>query len=373
MTSESTMICSKCGASLEADDASSARFCPGCGASFGPGASIGMKLVAAGSVLLGVLVLVGATWRGLASESGETKLLRADVLGLEKKAAGRQEDLEALGKEQVRLEAEYRKQKELLKKKEEELSSCEGEIARLEAANREEVDRASKRLEAVRKQLADSKAVADQILRKEVDKARRKERRIRLMERYRHLCVTLWNSAEEVSSGFLYDAGRSAYIVTSDRIAARGKTVYAKIMFRRGSKYYVMKRSSCRLVRRDVKRGLAFYSPTLPRGATVTCASSRMASGAKAGDEVFVIATNVVGGKVLDYTVHDGTVSAADRKVDGLSYVQTTLPCNPGCAGAPVIDSDGKLIAVLMKALGNLEKSSLAISVDEVAKSLRGR
>jgi hypothetical protein len=49
---------------------------------------------------------------------------------------------------------------------------------------------------------------------------------------------------------------------------------------------------------------------------------------------------------VLTGTLSDGIVSAVGRKVEDASFLQVTVPVNPGNSGGPLFDDDGRVVGV---------------------------
>src|SRR5262249_13900209 len=67
----------------------------------------------------------------------------------------------------------------------------------------------------------------------------------------------------------------------------------------------------------------------------------------KVGQKVFAIGHpgNPQGG-VLSRTLTDGIVSAVGRQELGASFLQVTVPLNPGNSGGPLFDENGQVIGV---------------------------
>jgi S1-C subfamily serine protease len=72
-----------------------------------------------------------------------------------------------------------------------------------------------------------------------------------------------------------------------------------------------------------------------------------------------------LGGDVLEQSVHEGIISAADRVFEGSKYLQHSAAVNPGNSGGPLIDEWGQLAGVVtLKA--KLENVGFAVPVETV-------
>jgi S1-C subfamily serine protease len=92
------------------------------------------------------------------------------------------------------------------------------------------------------------------------------------------------------------------------------------------------------------------------------------ASSVQAGEEVLAIGSAL---GVLQSTVTRGIVSAV-RTVGGLTYVQTDAAINPGNSGGPLIDINGRVIAITTSRFASAESLGFAISIDHAKMLIRG-
>jgi S1-C subfamily serine protease len=92
------------------------------------------------------------------------------------------------------------------------------------------------------------------------------------------------------------------------------------------------------------------------------------ASSVQAGEEVLAIGSAL---GVLQSTVTRGIVSAV-RTVGGLTYVQTDAAINPGNSGGPLIDMNGRVIAITTSRFASAESLGFAISIDHAKRLIRG-
>ena len=78
------------------------------------------------------------------------------------------------------------------------------------------------------------------------------------------------------------------------------------------------------------------------------------------GDNVTLISNPGLGATVLDHTVTSGIVSSVGRKIEDLSFIQTSAAVNPGSSGGPLFNSRGQVIGVIVLK-GKIEGAGFAI------------
>jgi serine protease Do len=79
------------------------------------------------------------------------------------------------------------------------------------------------------------------------------------------------------------------------------------------------------------------------------------------GDKVMIIGSPVG----LEFTVHEGSVSSLQRSAYGVAFVQLDAKVNPGNSGGPVIDGQGRVVAVVsLKVAGGVEGIGLALPIN---------
>ncbi|GIW80530.1 MAG: hypothetical protein KatS3mg105_2337 [Gemmatales bacterium] len=83
----------------------------------------------------------------------------------------------------------------------------------------------------------------------------------------------------------------------------------------------------------------------------------------KVGEEVFAIGHPGAGstGLTLTSTLGDGIISAVDRQLAGVSFLQVTVPLNPGNSGGPLFDYEGRVIGVNTFIIRKNEAQGLAL------------
>ena len=83
------------------------------------------------------------------------------------------------------------------------------------------------------------------------------------------------------------------------------------------------------------------------------------------GERVYSIGSPGLGGEVLEQSVSEGIISAANRIIDGSKYLQHTAAINPGNSGGPLIDEWGRL-AGIVTLKSHLDNVGFAVPVETV-------
>jgi S1-C subfamily serine protease len=83
------------------------------------------------------------------------------------------------------------------------------------------------------------------------------------------------------------------------------------------------------------------------------------------GERVYSIGSPGLGGAVLEQSVSEGIISAANRVIDGKAYLQHTAAINPGNSGGPLIDEWGRLAGIVTLKT-KLENVGFAVPVEIV-------
>ena len=98
----------------------------------------------------------------------------------------------------------------------------------------------------------------------------------------------------------------------------------------------------------------------------------RPVSSVRVGEEVLAIGSPGFGGRALDATVTRGIVSGV-RAINGVTIVQTDAALNPGNSGGPVLDTDGRVIAVATAKARGSESIGFAVAAEYALALLAGR
>lgn len=115
---------------------------------------------------------------------------------------------------------------------------------------------------------------------------------------------------------------------------------------------------------------LALLKVALPEGLSARPIPLASGEAAQQGQNVFAIG-NPLG---LERTVSEGILSQTRRNFEGMIFLQTTAPVNPGNSGGPLLNLRGEVIGVInMKAGFFTEGLSFAIPVDTLRFFLQNR
>jgi hypothetical protein len=156
---------------------------------------------------------------------------------------------------------------------------------------------------------------------------------------------------KRLGSGFF--VGKNGYILTNAHVI-QGSTKIQVTCSLSGQEHTV----DAEVIRTDAAADLALIKVDLPSEATVVVLSAETKS--ESGEQVTVIGSPGVGNQVLDQTMTTGIVSNPQREIDGLLFIQTDAPVNPGNSGGPMFDERGLVIG-LVSQKGNLEGVGFAI------------
>jgi serine protease Do len=78
------------------------------------------------------------------------------------------------------------------------------------------------------------------------------------------------------------------------------------------------------------------------------------------GDRILIVGSPVG----MDFTVHEGMVSAMGRVILGISYIQLDAKVNPGNSGGPLLDGRGRVVGVVTLKRSDAEGIALALPIN---------
>lgn len=185
----------------------------------------------------------------------------------------------------------------------------------------------------------------------------------RALTSYQKMLVTILSEEGHLGTGFYYDCGNGAIIVSPLPNARRNLKLIMKVNVvvdtNNGSTTTVT--AVGRVLYVDHESGLSFISANFPSSVPVHAFDEKMLGKAAAGDKVYALSMQVAGDRVLDNNVMDGDVSSTDRREGNYTYLQIAMAANPGMCGGPLIGRDGRLIGIMVGAAPGLERTSFAI------------
>ncbi|MBI4818420.1 MAG: trypsin-like peptidase domain-containing protein [Deltaproteobacteria bacterium] len=82
----------------------------------------------------------------------------------------------------------------------------------------------------------------------------------------------------------------------------------------------------------------------------------------RSGDEVFSVGSP----RRLEFSVDRGIVSFAGREIFGLKYLQTDLPANQGSSGGPILDTQGRVVALSTFVVRDSERLAFGLPIEYV-------
>jgi serine protease Do len=78
------------------------------------------------------------------------------------------------------------------------------------------------------------------------------------------------------------------------------------------------------------------------------------------GDRVLMVGSPVG----MDFTVHEGMVSAMGRVILGVAYIQLDAKVNPGNSGGPLLDTQGRAVGIVSMKRSDAEGIALALPIN---------
>jgi serine protease Do len=109
--------------------------------------------------------------------------------------------------------------------------------------------------------------------------------------------------------------------------------------------------------RSDAQLDLALVNVT---GVSAPALALGDAAALDVGDRVMMVGSPVG----MDFTVHEGMVSATGRVILGTSYIQLDAKVNPGNSGGPLIDGRGRAVGIVSLKRSDAEGIGLALPVN---------
>jgi len=82
----------------------------------------------------------------------------------------------------------------------------------------------------------------------------------------------------------------------------------------------------------------------------------------KTGEAVFALGSS----EALTGTFSEGIISASERSINGVTYIQTTAPVSHGNSGGPLINSNGQVIGIVSAGLEEGQNINFAIPISAV-------
>lgn len=238
-------------------------------------------------------------------------------------------------------------------------------VRELEAQNRKGIDAEHRKLEDFNKKDGMDQAALDAAAAKVEESRKRFKKFQEDLPKLRNAIVTVVAANGGVGTGCIYSTPTGPVIVTTNKVAPQNTPLAVKV--RRDKKTLSL---IARVAVADTDTGLAILSVDKPDEINAAVFSDATVREALAGENCYAIATEVIDGEMLEFSIVDGTVSNVARKQGARTLLQAALPINKGVLGAPLVGADLKLLGVMLAPVEDLERTSVAIHAKDIAKAL---
>lgn len=170
-------------------------------------------------------------------------------------------------------------------------------------------------------------------------------------------------TANGSGSGFVINDGREQLVVTNFHVVASGTQHFASLRMTDGGQ----RQTGLEVVQVDRDRDLALLRPVANLAATPLTLKAQPPS---IGEGVAVVGYPGVAGSDLVLTFEPGTVTATERHIAALDFIQTNANINPGNSGGPLVDSCGQVVGVVAALHATTRRLGLVIPVSAVNELL---
>ncbi|MHC4507016.1 MAG: trypsin-like peptidase domain-containing protein, partial [Planctomycetota bacterium] len=348
------------------------HLCPECGKQIrARGVISPPRAIGVGLVCLGVLVTSGGLYLAYTGQSEEAKRLGSRIEEARREIRRVQSEIDTTDQSLKSCDSELQGKRARVAELQEELRRRRDQIAKIETSRLHQLELAAQdtreRLSNAGKVTAGGPPPPTQEPTKP-HKARQDRATQNTLLKVQRLVVTVSGGAHK-RSGFYYDMGGRIVVITGfARAPSQGN---CSLSFPVPDKK--PRKVECSVYYWDEKTGLAVLGPPIheaKRRAVVRFGADGVAV-ADVGEELYAVGTQVLGTQVLERSVFDGTVTSTGRATEGARFLRTSLPANPGLAGAAVVNSDGALVGVFKAVAGSLVPTSAVIPASEIAGALQ--
>jgi S1-C subfamily serine protease len=184
------------------------------------------------------------------------------------------------------------------------------------------------------------------------------------VERKTAVSTLMISAGPNSGSGFLLREGGEQLVVTNYHVAAAGTQHLAKFTLSNGRVQMV----PLEPVAASREHDLALLRPTAEIGAPALVLGSKATP---VGEPVAVVGFPGVAGSALRLTFEPGTVTAAERELNGSAFIQTNANINPGNSGGPLVDRCARVVGVVTGKHRTTERVGLAVPAAAVLRLLQ--
>lgn len=166
-----------------------------------------------------------------------------------------------------------------------------------------------------------------------------------------------------VGSGFVINDGSEQLVVTNYHVVAAGDQHFATQTMADGSQ----RRVPLEVVMVERDRDLALLRPAAKLGSPSLPLSAKSPD---IGASVAVVGYPGVAGSSFTLTFEPGTVTATQRQLSSLDFIQTNANINPGNSGGPLVDACGEVVGVVTARHATADRVGLVIPAQAVTALL---
>lgn len=179
------------------------------------------------------------------------------------------------------------------------------------------------------------------------------------VERRAAPATLLITSGNVVGSGVALQVGAEQLVVTNYHVVAAGDSHAAVSLASKG----VARATPLEVVSVSRDQDLALLRPTGSLGVQTLELSPQ---GPHLGDGVAVLGYPGVAGSKPTLTLEPGTITATQRTLGAIDFIQTNANINPGNSGGPLVDACGRVVGIATAKHRQTERVGLAVPAEQV-------
>lgn len=166
-------------------------------------------------------------------------------------------------------------------------------------------------------------------------------------------------------SGFVI--GRPDIVITNAHVVGNARTVEVTPYMSKRGKLFKLSAIRADVLLKDERQDIAVLklSEELPFSEPLPLARKNPS----AGTRVYAIGSPALADEILSQTISDGIISAGDRMLEGVDFLQHTAAINPGNSGGPLLNERCEVVGInTLKA--DLENVGFGIPVERLRRLL---
>jgi Trypsin-like peptidase domain len=170
-------------------------------------------------------------------------------------------------------------------------------------------------------------------------------------------------AGQNVGSGFVIDDPAGPLVVTNFHVVSGGAAQSARVTLPDGS----AREAPLEVVMVSRETDLALLRPTANMGVRALSLKKELPG---VGESVAAVGYPGVAGSAFLRTFEPGTITAAQRRLGVIDYIQTNANINPGNSGGPLVDSCARVVGVVTARSASTERLGLVIPTQAVDQLL---